>query len=120
MKIKYFICLFLSLLFIFWLFDKQADAADPVGDATVPDGIAAAAPDAGTADPAEDADGSEGDTTAAPDVPPGINFDFLQPTLDQYQVDSARRQADSELFRFALVAFLAVWASKTITQRRRF
>lgn len=32
--------------------------------------------------------------------------------------EETRAQEDSELFRFALVAFFAVWASKTITQRR--
>ncbi len=36
----------------------------------------------------------------------------------QLRLEETRAMEDSELFRFALVAFFAVWASKTITQRR--
>ncbi len=66
----------------------------------------------GLDDNAADPDGSGGN--------PGSGMDpaILQTFLGQYQSDSARRATDSGLFRFALTASLALWASKTITQRR--
>ena len=49
---------------------------------------------------------------------PAIGAEFFDAGAVQLRLDEARYQEDSELFRFALVAFFAVWASKTITQRR--
>lgn len=43
----------------------------------------------------------------------------LQPFLSQYAADSIRNGEDSGVFRFALVAALSLWASRTVTQRRR-
>lgn len=39
-------------------------------------------------------------------------------TTPQYGEDTARRQEDSELFRFTLIAALALWAGRGITGRR--
>lgn len=103
------------------------NAADPDGSDTDLGDNTADPGDSGSGldDSAADLDGSDtglGGNTADPDGSgsnPGGGMDpaILQPFLAQYAADSARRQTDSGILRFALVASLAAWAGRTITQR---
>lgn len=43
---------------------------------------------------------------------------FLLDFLSEYHANEARKQTDSELFRFFLIALFSVWACRAITHRR--
>ncbi|MDE6873283.1 MAG: hypothetical protein K2P87_02345 [Lachnospiraceae bacterium] len=60
-------------------------------------------------------DGSAGMDATEPDGSGGMGG---VDTTPQYGEDAARRQEDSELFRFTLIAALALWAGRGITGRR--
>lgn len=60
-------------------------------------------------------DGSAGMDATEPDGSGGMGG---VDTTPQYREDAARRQEDSELFRFTLIAALALWAGWGITGRR--
>ena len=120
--------LFPALLFCLLLPLPSPVLAAGLGDVP-PAGASAAVPglgdggnSGGVTDPDDSGNGLD-DNAADPDDSggnPGSGMDpaILQPFLAQYQEDSARRQVDSEILRFALIAVLAVWAGKTVTQRR--
>lgn len=94
----------------------------PAGASAAVPGLGDGGNSGGVTEPDDSGSGLD-DNAADPDDSggnPGSGMDpaILQPFLGQYQSDSARRATDSGLFRFALTASLALWASKTITQRR--
>ena len=107
-------CLLLSLWLVWYPAAQAVDAADlgtaqEVNPTGQPGSISGLDDDTVLAGE-EDGMGPTEDWQQGMDIP-----------LSPYQLDDiTRRREDSELARFALVAALAIWASRTITQRRRY
>lgn len=110
-------CLLLSLWLVWYPAAQAVDAADlgiaqevnPTGQPGSISGLDGDTVLAGEEDGMEPTEDWQQGMDGIMDIP-----------LSPYQLDDiTRRQEDSELARFALVAALAIWASRTITQRRR-